>query len=824
MEPDVIVRFIQSCRKPFAFERFALIVGLLALMCFAASMPKGVSAAEEEGVCARVRIRISQDVVLTRTIFRATLEVANSAENVPLEQFKVTLDIRDEDGQVANNLFLVKPPVLTNISDIDGAGTIDPGVTASAEWTITPTRDAAPEGPTVYTVGGTIEYMQGTDHITVPLFPAPITVKPDPLLVLDYFLVRNVYSDDPFTDEIEPCEPFPLGLLLSNRGKGEATNLRITSSQPEIIENEKGLLIEFKIIHTQVNDNPISPSLNVDFGDLGPDQTAVALWMMTCSLQGKFIEYKATFEHIDGLGDERVSLMDSVNIHELTHAVRVDVPSDDDKPDFLANDIPDETVNPNHLPNRLYNSDGTTAPVQPVTNGAVVGSPSPINLTAQLVAPPTSGWVYYRADDPGGDNYRLVRVMRSDGREVRIDDNAWATHRTIRLKGQAPYREHFVHIFDKDSTGSYTLFYVRSATPRMGASEAKKLANGDPVEINTPDGDGMIVTAILLDCIYVESPDRSSGIKVKGVSQSLLRGNRVQVIGKMNTEPSGERYVAAESVNVLSTDITEMNSLGMVGRAIGGGDMFGALPGTGQCGVTGGAGLNNIGLLVKTWGLVPNLGSDYLYVDDGSHLLDGTLTGLELNTGIRVMCDPTGIGKGAYLEVTGISSSFKTMGGDVAPLILARDSADIRTVEQTHHSIRGRVILLDYSGSVASQSVQVELRKQGGGSETRTVSLDNTGNYSLQNVSPGVYELAFKGLHWLRETTTVDVTSDLTGVDLSLVNGDVDGSNVVGPQDLTILTNQWGTAYPAADLDGSGTVGPDDLTILQRNWGKQGKP
>ncbi|MCX6376353.1 MAG: hypothetical protein NTU88_10040, partial [Armatimonadetes bacterium] len=89
----------------------ALLIGL-ASVC-AAQQPA------EEGVCARVRIRISQDVVLTRTVFRATLEVANSEQNVPLEQFKVTLDIRDKDGQVANNLFLVKPPVLTNISDID---------------------------------------------------------------------------------------------------------------------------------------------------------------------------------------------------------------------------------------------------------------------------------------------------------------------------------------------------------------------------------------------------------------------------------------------------------------------------------------------------------------------------------------------------------------------------------------------------------------------------------------------------------------------------------------------------------------------------------
>ena len=45
-------------------------------------------------------------------------------------------------------------------------------------------------------------------------------------------------------------------------------NFRITSGQPEIIENEKGLLIDFEIIGTQVGAEELNPSLTVNFGDI----------------------------------------------------------------------------------------------------------------------------------------------------------------------------------------------------------------------------------------------------------------------------------------------------------------------------------------------------------------------------------------------------------------------------------------------------------------------------------------------------------------------------------------------------------------------------
>ncbi len=442
---------------------FFIIASLLITETVAATNLPSESEWEEEGVCARVRIRISQDVAITRTAFRATLEIDNSPENVSIEDMKVAIEIENRDREPSGDLFVIQTPELINISDIDGNGMLSPGSSAKAVWIIIPTRDAAPDKPEQYYVGGTLSYTESGTQINMPLFPATITVKPDPLLILNYFLVRNVYSDDPFTkDVIEPAEAFPLGLILSNQGKGTAHQVKITSAQPEIVDNEKGLLVDFKIIATRVNDKEVMPSLTADLGGIGPGETSVAQWMMTSSLQGRFIEYNASFEHTDDLGGSRTSLIESVNFRELNHTVRVDIPDDDSKPDFLVNDIEDH----NFLPDTLYNSDGSTSLVNVSSNAVVNGEVSNANLEITLTGSAPNGWIYIRVNDPGNEQFTLKKVTRSDGRDIRLEDNAWTTHRTIRLTGESPYRENLLHLFDYLELGNfkYTLRFEGQST------------------------------------------------------------------------------------------------------------------------------------------------------------------------------------------------------------------------------------------------------------------------------------------------------------------------------------------------------------------------
>jgi hypothetical protein len=418
--------------------------------------------AQENGVCANVQIRLEQDAAMTRTAFRASLELTNNTAT-PLESIRVVLTVRDENNQDAAAVFGVPMPVVTGMTAIDGSGLLPVGATGTVEWTIIPTRDAAPIEATPFLIGGQFSYVKDGVQVTIPLYPAPITVMPEASLKVKYFLERDVYSDDPFTPQNEPAVPFSLGLLVSNQGHGSAKNFTITSGEPKIVGNDKGLLVAFQMIGTQVGHEQVPPSATVNLGTIPAGGSVLALWQMTCSVQGQFIDYKASFKHLDDLGNERLSLVDSVEIHETNHVVRIDTPADDGLPDFLSNDQFDIA----HLPDALHSSDGAVFPVTAVTTANVSGDSGSPTLEVQVIASLPAGWSYLRINDPGLGNYNLVNVRRSDGRMLAVGTNAWTTHRTLHPTGQPAQREDFFHLLDFNSTGSYTLSYtiINQPTP-----------------------------------------------------------------------------------------------------------------------------------------------------------------------------------------------------------------------------------------------------------------------------------------------------------------------------------------------------------------------
>ena len=237
-----------------------------------------------------------------------------------MENLKVNLVVRNAAGQDVTSLFGVEAPVFTGaINAIDGSGMLQSGSSGTAQWTLIPTVDAAPEAPTNYFVSGSLNYTLNGVAVTLPLSPASISVQPNPQLYVKYFHQRDVFADDPTTPQIEPSIPYSLGVMVQNRGFGTAFDFKITSAQPKIVDNEKGLLIDFKIIGAQVGNEAVSPSLTTDFGNIDPGQTVVGRWLLTSSLQGLFINYSATFEHVDPLGNPRLSLIDGVEIHEMNH-------------------------------------------------------------------------------------------------------------------------------------------------------------------------------------------------------------------------------------------------------------------------------------------------------------------------------------------------------------------------------------------------------------------------------------------------------------------------------------------------------------------------
>ena len=413
-------------------------------------------AAGEGGTCAKVRLRLEQEAVVTRDAFQATLEIQND-DTTTLDHIRVTVRVFDQDGRDVSDLFGIHDPELVGLSDVAGGGMVGPGAAGSAQWLIVPSVDAAPEKATDFFVGGEFGYVIEGKQVTVPLEPVRITVLPAPLLYVKYFHQRDVFSDDPFTPQIEPSVPFNLAVMIENRGFGVARDFKITSAQPEIVDNEKGLLIDFKIIATEVAGQSMTPSLTANFGDINPGETVVGRWLMTSTLQGLFTDYQATFEHVDGLGNPRLSLIQDLSIHELVHLIRAGGPFADGKPDFFVNEVPDAL----DFGDTLYLSDGSTNHVELVDQATVDGPPTASDLEVVLTAAMPDGWSYLRVPDPADGRFLLVRVVRSDGVEIPVDDNAWVTDRTFIGMGRRPRRENILHLVDYDSTGVYTLTYAR---------------------------------------------------------------------------------------------------------------------------------------------------------------------------------------------------------------------------------------------------------------------------------------------------------------------------------------------------------------------------
>ncbi|MBI1842152.1 MAG: hypothetical protein HYR88_15050, partial [Verrucomicrobia bacterium] len=387
--------------------------------------------------------------------FKGTLVVNNRTATAPLTGIAVRVDFFDADQAVANERFAYAPPTLSGVTAVDGSGVIGAASSGSVEYTFIPTTNAAPNGPAAYQIGGELRYTEGSNFVVITLNPAPITVLPQASLKVDYFHQRDVFSDDPFTPQIEPSIPYSLAVMLKNQGRGAAHSVRITSAQPKIVDSDKGLLIDFQIVATEVAGVGLTPSLTAEFGEIPPGGIAIGRWLLKSSLQGLFIDYAATFEHVNGLGRRDLSLIDSVNIHEMIHQVNADRVFADGLPDFLVNEIPDVKDDPD----TLYLSDGRVMPVTLATGGAAGAAPTVGRLETQFTATFPPGWGYVRVPDPANGELRLVGVRRADGSTL-SEDNFWVTDRTFVGLGRRPVRENVLHLLEYEGRGSYTLVYA----------------------------------------------------------------------------------------------------------------------------------------------------------------------------------------------------------------------------------------------------------------------------------------------------------------------------------------------------------------------------
>jgi len=476
--------------------------GALWLLASALFFFAGATQAQET-ICARVKIEIKQQMTLERQAFDAEMKIVNTLDNVTLSEVGVVLKVTDEAGAPVavtndpNNLsakFYVRVSNKQNISDVDGTGTVAPLTTSVIDWLLIPAPGAAGDTPLgkKYLVGATLTYTYGGEKRTMEVSPAVITVKPLPLLTLDYFLTQDVVADDPMTPAIEATEPFTLGVRVKNTGIATAKGLKIDSAQPKIIENNQGLLINFMLTGSYVNDAPVQNTLLINFGDIPGNTSKMGRWIMETTLAGRFTEFTARFSHADELGGTLTSILQATNAHFLIRDVRVDLPGRDLVRDFLGKD--GDVI-------RVYESDGMDTVVQDFSATAqlTAGTGSNGNAVYRMAIPPTMGFIYVKLRDPFSGQKALGTIARSDGK-VMLPENVWLSRNKNPETKQWDY---WVNFFDANTTGVYDAeFKVPAATDRPPALQfipdwvvKEEQQVSFLVEASSPDGKAVTLSA-----------------------------------------------------------------------------------------------------------------------------------------------------------------------------------------------------------------------------------------------------------------------------------------------------------------------------------------
>jgi hypothetical protein len=442
----------------------------------------------QDSICVRVKIEIDQELTLERQGFEARMNIKNGGA-VDLENLNVVLNFLDENN---SPVVATSDPNSTTAKffvRLTSSATLPNRVAGTGEeklrWLIVPAPSSAGSDPTgtLYFVGAKLTYTSSGVESVIDVTPDSIRVSPMPLLTLDYFLPYDVYGDNPFTTQIEPPIPFNLGVRVKNSGFGTAKQVKIESSQPRIVENLQGLLINFKIEGSEVNGQTATPSLLADFGDIASNRSGVGRWIMTTSLYGRFVEFSATFTH---------ALISEIHTHRLVHDVMVDLQGRDVVRDFLASD--DGVL-------KVYESENNDATVVDLSAQAGINS---AGQAFRVTVPASVGFSYVKLTDPFAGAKVLTSVLRSDGKPINVN-NAWLSSTYLPDVQQWNY---FLNIFDTNNVNGafYDVVFGapgggnRAPVLQQPADRITRVGNfvGFLVQATDPDGDTVTVSATAL--------------------------------------------------------------------------------------------------------------------------------------------------------------------------------------------------------------------------------------------------------------------------------------------------------------------------------------
>jgi thermitase len=142
--------------------------------------------------------------------------------------------------------------------------------------------------------------------------------------------------------------------------------------------------------------------------------------------------------------------------------------------------------------------------------------------------------------------------------------------------------------------------------------------------------------------------------------------------------------------------------------------------------------------------------------------------------------------------------------------------------------VRGRVRIQSYTGSYNGRTVEVVLRPRGGNSTLATTSgtLNSTGNFEVSFFNYlGYYDLAVRAQGTLlkRVPNARMRYPGVSGLNLTLTPGDINGDNVIDDADLLQVLFAFGANNPSVDLNGDNIVDDADLLLVLFNFGVRGE-
>ena len=206
----------------------------------------------------------------------------------------------------------------------------------------------------------------------------------------------------------------------------------------------------------------------------------------------------------------------------------------------------------------------------------------------------------------------------------------------------------------------------------VSVMEAKMQPDGMPVDVQDS-----AVSHAEAERFWAETTDRVSAIQVIGGYPAVARDDAIlEIKGSMDTVGM-ERVIKASDVVVNPISPHAIGPLAIPNRYTVGGDFeYDPIGGTGQMGGPGAYGINNVALLVRTWGFcIGNAtspeGDEYYIIDDGSADGPWPIIGVLVSTEETVVF-------GDYVLATGICSVEDWGEGWILPIIRTRDSNDIQ--------------------------------------------------------------------------------------------------------------------------------------------------